>query len=87
MAQFTNAYQVLEHLMANSKNGETSMWGLIKAEMDRLNEESTILKQENENLKTQLDQAQLDTLVALEGTATVYEELLLLKAQIEGGTV
>lgn len=69
MTTFINAYQVLEHLMSNSKNGETSMWGLLKNEMDRLNNENTVLKQENETL-------QLDQISTLEAIAELYEMML-----------
>ncbi|WP_341877584.1 hypothetical protein [Defluviitalea saccharophila] len=51
---FTNAYQVLEHLMNNSKDGENSMWGLIKAEMERLQSENLELQQKNQTLEQAL---------------------------------
>lgn len=51
MPKFNNAYEVLEHLMNNSRDGQNSMWGLIKNEFERLNAENTELKEKNETLE------------------------------------
>lgn len=66
---FNNAYEVLEYLMNTSKDGNTSMWGLIRLELERL-------KVENETLKATNTQLESDQLQTLEAIAEVYETLL-----------
>ncbi len=69
MATFTNAYEVLEHLMNNSKDGDTSMWGLLKTEVERL-------RTENEELTSKADQLETDNVSALLALTEIYEQMI-----------
>ncbi len=66
---FTSALEVLEHLMNNSKDGETSMWGVA------LNDFKTLIA-ENEELKEKADQLETDNVSALLALTEIYEQMI-----------